>query len=316
MKKNYNIIFEESPIDIIDVKGELPADCLYPLHSSDEAKLYQFTAANLLRQGANFEHYQIDCFELNSKKPFKIRYELYERRVFITFVVHNDIHFTTGTENTMLVAKELTHYISSEQKGIYGVNCSAGITVLVVIAVQPEWLVKAISGYPILTEAVRHMLETDSAFEILPDFAIDKQIRDWIFSVRNFRHENPVARDSFTATHIAMGLGNYEMLLAKSDNGKIYQIKLYIEQHFANPQLDLSELVSRFGFTKRTAVRKFKKIYGMSMRTFKTHVRITTAYTILKKEGISVAQVIERVGYNNINSFHKAARKFLNGKKS
>lgn len=315
MKENFTLIFEKQPIIVEDVKGKLPTNCIYPIHSADDAKKYQFEKATLLKQKCYFDHYQIDSFELDTKTPFRIQYKLSERQIFISFIFHNDISFTAQGDIPMLVAKELTHYISYEDIGTFGVNCSPGNTVLLVVSVNPHWLLKAVADYPLLTEAVRGLLENGSPFEILPHFKIDKKIKEWIFQVRNFTHENRFARDSFIATHLAMGLGNYEKSLAQTDTGKIYQIKLYIEREFADPNLELRPIISSFGFSERTAMRKFKAIYGMSMRTFKKNYRISVACNLMQKEKIPAAKIIQKVGYLNTNSFYKALREFQTDKK-
>lgn len=311
MDKHYRLIFEENPLHIKNVAKNVPKTCMYPLKSATEVLEYNFPKATLFKQKCCFENFLIESFQLDTTVPFSIGYELLTPRIFFTFVAHNDIEFTTGTGQPIVQVKACHFYLSTELEGIYHVHCKTGRSVVIAVSVHPEWLMKIAKDYPILRTSVQHLLSSDAQFEVLPRCKIDEQVHQWLFDVRKFAHQNSFAEELYLSSCLVMGLEHYETLLNSTTLGKVYHIKQYIAQHYAEPELDLGNLLKKFGLERRTAARQFKNLYGMSMRSYQMWTRLSKAHQLINNEKVPIPKVIEKVGYLNANSFRKAYRKFL-----
>jgi len=311
MNKHYHLIFRENPLNIKNVTKNVPKTCMYPLKSATEVLAYKFEQATLLQQKCCFENFLVESFQLDTNVPFSIGYELLAPRIFFTFVAHNDIAFTTGLNQPTVQVKAGHFYLSTELEGYYEVHCKAGKSVLIAVSVRPQWLMKVAKDYPILNETVQHLLSSEAQFEVLPHCRIDRQIHQWLFEVRKFSHQNSFAEELYLSSRLVMGLAHYEALLNSSTAGKVYRIKQYIMQHYTNPELNLNDLLHNIGLENRTAARWFKKIYGMTMRSYQMWIRLNKAHHLINSEQMSIRQVIGKVGYLNANSFRKAYRKFL-----
>lgn len=86
--------------------------------------------------------------------------------------------------------------------------------------------------------------------------------------------------------------------------------KMFIEAHYHEP-LDL-KLVAQQAFLSRFHFhRLFTRIYKRTPHQYITQVRMDAARVLLAKEGINIAEVCSRVGFESVGSFTS-----LFGKKS
>ena len=90
------------------------------------------------------------------------------------------------------------------------------------------------------------------------------------------------------------------------ENNSIYksmnEIKAYIDLHY-HEELSLSKLSKQFFLQPNTISKNFRKIWGKNINYYINSVRITNAVRILDMEDISITELSERVGYDNVNTF-------------
>jgi transcriptional regulator GlxA family with amidase domain len=80
-------------------------------------------------------------------------------------------------------------------------------------------------------------------------------------------------------------------------------------QYWINNHLDVNvdqvRLAEKMGVSQRTLIRRFKGELGVTPLTYLQNVRIETAKTLLEHSTTPLAQVVHKVGYNDISSFTK-----------
>jgi AraC-like DNA-binding protein len=311
MEQEYKLSFSKPALRIKDISGKLPDFCRYPVPMAKKSFQFDFKDATLLQQLIPSAVFQIDIFQLDSKVPFVVNYTLAQHRIFLNFVLSGPILFTSHTGEKITHPASYTFYLSSEQCGSYRAVCAAGATDLIVVALDPQWLRSVICQYPILREAVSYLMDSNSPFDVLPHFRIDRHIREWLLGVLAFDHENTYAQLGELQKYLVMGLSHLEQLLASSKRSPLYLIKLRIDRNYADPNLDLCRLPQPITLSYSSIIRLFKKEYGLTIRNYCVQVRMYHAHRLLTQQHYTFAEVCPLVGYSNENSLRKAYRKYI-----
>ncbi|MDR2270398.1 MAG: AraC family transcriptional regulator [Sphingobacterium sp.] len=311
MEQDYKLKFSKAILRIKDVTGNLPDFCRHPIPMAKKAMLYELQGATLLQQTIPCDTFRIDIFQLDSHDPMHISYTLDQGRIFFNFVLFGAIVFKTDQGEHITSPSACSLYLSAEQQGGYHAECPRGSTELVVISLLPSWISAVVDKYPTLSKAVSFLLESNNRFDVLPHCSIDSSIRQWLFGVHAFNHDNIIAQQGELQKYLAMSLAHYEELLVSSDDAKIYEIKQYIDQHYNDPDLDIKVLTDQIGLSFLTINRKFKKAYRLSMRNYCIQVRMQQAHRLILTDYVRLKDAHLLVGYNNENSFRKAYKKFL-----
>ncbi|CAM4246587.1 helix-turn-helix domain-containing protein [Paenibacillus alkaliterrae] len=87
------------------------------------------------------------------------------------------------------------------------------------------------------------------------------------------------------------------------------EIREYIEQHFANPELSLDYLSDKFSINAKYLSQLFKEEFGENFLDFLADVRIQHAKKWLVEQQDSIQDVGERVGYVNAATFRRVFRR-------
>ncbi len=85
---------------------------------------------------------------------------------------------------------------------------------------------------------------------------------------------------------------------------EVLAMQLWLESHHDRP-LELRDLATRFGMTPRTLTRRFRAATGELPSAYLRRVRMAMARDLLR-DGLGVAQVARRVGYDNVGAFSDA----------
>lgn len=80
------------------------------------------------------------------------------------------------------------------------------------------------------------------------------------------------------------------------------ELKHYIDTHYQE-DLSLSNLSKIFYLQPGTISKNFRQIWGKNINRYINSVRITNAVRILDKSDISITELAEMVGYENVNTF-------------
>ena len=103
----------------------------------------------------------------------------------------------------------------------------------------------------------------------------------------------------------------YLKLKYKEDNilDMTYNAKLYIEDNYMNPNLDLAEVASTCSLNPYYFSTKFKKEAGLSFKEYLTKVRIVAAENLLRTTNMKLLDISAQVGYNNVEHFNRVFKK-------
>lgn len=84
-----------------------------------------------------------------------------------------------------------------------------------------------------------------------------------------------------------------------------------VERNLNSPNLDVQFLAEEMNMSRSTLSRKLKAITGQTAFDFIKSIRLKHAYMLLQNKTASVAEVMERVGYNDHHSFVQAFREMF-----
>lgn len=87
------------------------------------------------------------------------------------------------------------------------------------------------------------------------------------------------------------------------------KMAVYIEQHYTDESLGLTEVSSAFGITPSYATRVFKQYTGRGIYETIQHVRLTAAKDLLHTDK-TMKQIAEMVGYTSFLSMNRAFKKY------
>ncbi len=88
------------------------------------------------------------------------------------------------------------------------------------------------------------------------------------------------------------------------------QIISYLQLHYHNPSLQISEVGEIFGVTHSVLCKTFKKEQNKTVIETLTEIRIKAAETLLRKSHLSVEEVGLSVGYSDKFHFMKTFKKY------
>lgn len=89
-----------------------------------------------------------------------------------------------------------------------------------------------------------------------------------------------------------------------TDNSSFNEILEYVNANYEKP-LGLEDCARQFYISPNYLSRMFKKYTGASFITYLNDLRIKRAVELLKDTDMSIKEIAEKVGYNNLNYFYK-----------
>lgn len=84
------------------------------------------------------------------------------------------------------------------------------------------------------------------------------------------------------------------------------EIRSYIEQYFREPDMGLSRVGGAFQMSESYLSTIFKEQAGVNFAEYLETMRIEEACRLLKDSSLTINEVAERVGYNNVRTFRRA----------
>lgn len=97
--------------------------------------------------------------------------------------------------------------------------------------------------------------------------------------------------------------------IPKTSNPRIDQAVERINEQFADPNFDINAIVDVMAVSRRQLERDFRASMQCSIREYIERKRMKEASRLLPNEGITVAEVSQRVGIVNVGSFFRAFRR-------
>ncbi|NRF92890.1 AraC family transcriptional regulator [Paenibacillus frigoriresistens] len=102
---------------------------------------------------------------------------------------------------------------------------------------------------------------------------------------------------------------NKTSLAALKNSKVIEEVKLYLQQHYHDPNLSLEIVADQVGLTSGYIGKMFKSMVGTSFNDHVTHIRMEQAKTLLAGTNETVAQIGEQVGIYNVSYFSTLFKK-------
>ena len=87
------------------------------------------------------------------------------------------------------------------------------------------------------------------------------------------------------------------------------QILAWLDQQYANPDLNLSMTAAQFGISKKYVSQFLKEQTGKSFTEYVEDLRLTHAMEMLKTTDLSITELAARCGFSARNTFYKAFRR-------
>lgn len=91
---------------------------------------------------------------------------------------------------------------------------------------------------------------------------------------------------------------------------EIIQIQIWLQDNYQK-EIHFPDLAGRFGMSQRTLNRRFKQALGKTPLEYLQEIRISSAKDLLKTTNLSVGEVADKVGYQDIGYFSSLFRKTL-----
>jgi transcriptional regulator GlxA family with amidase domain len=73
----------------------------------------------------------------------------------------------------------------------------------------------------------------------------------------------------------------------------------------------MPQLAEKFGMSTRTLNRRFKAALGISPLNFLQEVRVNIAKDLLKTSNLSINEIVDKIGYQDIAFFNNLFKKYL-----
>ena len=99
--------------------------------------------------------------------------------------------------------------------------------------------------------------------------------------------------------------------LGNSSRDSVIDDILYYIDHNFNKNLKLETIASLFGYNSSYLGKIFTRTVGESFNTYVDRVRIDHATRLLAEGDLKVYEIAEKVGYSNVDYFHKKFKKYV-----
>jgi transcriptional regulator GlxA family with amidase domain len=118
---------------------------------------------------------------------------------------------------------------------------------------------------------------------------------------RHFSHE---IRRAYEAS------GFFEQEHSRHPDEEITQIQIWLQDNYYR-DINMPQLAEKFGMSTRTLNRRFKAALGISPLNFLQEVRVNIAKDLLKTSNLSINEIVDKIGYQDIAFFNNLFKKYL-----
>jgi len=106
-----------------------------------------------------------------------------------------------------------------------------------------------------------------------------------------------------------------EKILEKTDKFKeeepepMVMVSEYLMRHFDDPNLNISVVAEKFGYTATYLSQEYKRVIGLNPSDHLTQLRMEKAKELLLETDMPIESISEAVGYYNVTSFIRRFKK-------
>lgn len=137
---------------------------------------------------------------------------------------------------------------------------------------------------------------------VFSDSETQEQLRDTIWNMNFLTEIEEYMQEKLSLffAHTDDGYARYPLA---------YQIRLYLNEHFHNPELSLLLLTKHFSVSESYACIVFKKAFDQTINQYIINLRITKAKEYLLYSNKKIKEISELVGYPDCNYFIRLFKK-------
>jgi AraC family L-rhamnose operon regulatory protein RhaS len=96
--------------------------------------------------------------------------------------------------------------------------------------------------------------------------------------------------------------------IVNSSSETVNKIILYLNSNYAN-KITIPELCALFNTNKTTIQEQFQNATGQSILAYLISLRVKLATLMLKDTGLTIAEIVERLGFSDSAHFNKMFKK-------
>lgn len=225
----------------------------------------------------------------------------------------DDTTITLTTGDICIIAPHSSHAISafSDDAVIYNflIRTSTFDTAFLGILVEKDVLSTFFTHALYANKKCSYLIFHTAGDKYLKDF-IDFTYAEFISSQK---YKSRMINNLLKSTFILL-LRNHEKDVVfprkdgKADDGNLMYILNYIQANYTH--ITLTELARFFNYSDRHMSRLIKESSGLSFSEMIRELKIHKSADLLKNPDISIAEVIECVGYSDLSSFYRTFKSY------
>lgn len=204
-------------------------------------------------------------------------------------------------EKLKLDQTAVTHYLKSGSEKEYDDFYDAHLKTLVPYAVD-SYLVKHYLFVDIILTAAEFVSDKEGdAAQIIPE---TQNIEDRLADLKTIKQISETIKNIFFQ---AIAFRNSLVTHERTKN--LHQVKTYIDAHFANPDLLLTEIAAQANLSPNYFSVVFSDEFGESYKDYITRLRMERAKELLLTTNLKCSEIAIQSGYNDPHYFSHVFRK-------
>lgn len=90
----------------------------------------------------------------------------------------------------------------------------------------------------------------------------------------------------------------------------VEKVLAWLDQHYSEP-VSVSELARQFCVSDRTLSRRFGRVMGVGLASYRQALRMRTSAYLLRTTRMTISDIAWRVGYADVSAFTRRFRQYL-----
>lgn len=308
MKIPYSFTFPEKESKKMLI-GKLPDWSTYRLFFAQEKWLYIWQSTYIISQQLSNPPFYIDLVEINTNDDVSIPFVVNSRQLLLYFMLDGSISFSTPEGMSSEMSKQHSFFIAIWDEGNYYLHVTKGKNTSLVICILPEWIAAISQNLPYLQKILKMFKYDEIPYKLMYQCKTDKQVMRWLDQIFRSTINNIGVLDGNLRKYISYILEFYDSKIGVDEDSLAHRVKVYIEAHYSEADLNVKFLADYFAVTERTLLNHFKRAYHTSVQIFYTHLRMRKALQ-LESEGFRIKDIYSNVGYLDERTFRTAFKKY------
>lgn len=254
-----------------------------------------------------FNPFVIDLTEIRQKYDAAIPFTIKGSQLLICFMLEGSF-LIKGKDEQLSLAHNTVQFCMLGPAD-YFLEVKAGHQIVLIINIDLAWLKQFFKKEKAVMDIVRLFKAEQPHFRVSAPCRMSPVIHKWLSDIYNYsEHKFPII-DAILRISLSQILIHYNKVITNGEFSLAEEIKLYIDQNYDNPNLNLEMLANAFKETRQKLRRHFKSKYGLNIRQYYISLRVKHARQSLRLWGGPLTDIYKRVGYRNVSSLRSALKK-------